>query len=121
MTKKSITRTSALRVRLTVDEHRTISAAAEEVGVGICTFARMAALRAAGLPDVRQRRRKANESQKLIARYLGELAAIGNNVNQLARAWHSGWDCDPAILKIAAAELRALREVILARNDDHTK
>jgi hypothetical protein len=111
-------RTAALRIRLTEAEHRTIVMVAQSQGLGICTFARVATIRAAGLADKRQKRRKPNEAQRLLAECLGQLARIGSNVNQAARALNSGWDCDPVILQAMAWELRALREAMVAAVSD---
>jgi hypothetical protein len=81
MKKTSENRTSALRIRLTGAEHAAISAAATTQGIGICTFARLVTLRAAGLTDSRQKRRKPTEMQRIVAECIGQLGHIGNNVN----------------------------------------
>ncbi|QND71974.1 plasmid mobilization protein [Tardiphaga robiniae] len=111
-------RTSALRIRLKPREREVIVAAATQLGVGVCTYARMATLRAAGLADTLQKRRKPSEAQRLVAESLGQLARIGVNINQAVHALNAGWDCDPEILRIAMLELRALREAILAATAD---
>jgi hypothetical protein len=111
-------RTAALRIRLKAGEREVIGAAAARLGVGICTYSRMATLRAAGLADTLQKRRKPSDAQRLVAESLGQLARIGGNINQAVHNLNAGWDCDPEILRAATAELRALREAILAATAD---
>nr|WP_283841347.1 plasmid mobilization relaxosome protein MobC [Bradyrhizobium manausense] len=55
-----------------------------------------------------------------MAKVIGEIARIGNNLNQLARAANTGFDLDPAIVTEATAELRRLRETIVASHDEGT-
>jgi hypothetical protein len=111
-------RTSALRVRLTGDEHRVISAVAAGAGLGICSYARMVVVRAAGLKASKPPRRKPGEDAKVLARFLGELGKIGSNINQLAHDHNQGFDVDPAILGQVRDELKNLREALLAYVED---
>ena len=106
-------RTSVLRIRLTGDEHRAISAVAARSGLGICSFARMVSVRAAGLKPSEPPRRKPDEHAKVLAQFLGELGRIASNINQLARDHNQGFDVDPAILREVRDELKNLREALL--------
>jgi Bacterial mobilisation protein (MobC) len=113
-------RTEALRIRLTEAERDAVNAAAEAAGVGPCSFARVVVVAAAGqTPTPAPRPRRApSEPARDLARVIGALGQIGNNLNQLARAANSGFDLDPAIVREAIYELRRLRETIVATNDD---
>jgi len=106
-------RTSALRIRLTGDEHRDISAVAAAEGLGICSYARMVVVRAAGRKASKPPRRKPGEDAKVLARFLGQLGKIGSNINQLAHDHHTGFDVDPAILREVLDELKNVREALL--------
>lgn len=110
---KDTQRTSALRIRLTKSEHEIISEIAATQGIGICTFARIVVLRETAIADERMKRRKPTQAQRTVSECLAHLAKIGNNVNQIARALNSGWDCDPNDLKTVRAELQKLRTAIL--------
>lgn len=113
MKQAELLRTSALRVRLTADEHRAISAVAADAGLGICSYARMVVVRAAGMKPTKPPRRKPGEDAKILARFLGQLGAIGGNINQLARANNQGFDVDPVALGEVRDELKKLREALL--------
>ena len=115
-------RTAAMRIRLTEAEREALNAAAEAAGVGPCSFARVAVVAAVGqrpTPAPRPRRTPSEPARDL-ARVIGEIARIGNNLNQLARAANTGFDLDPAIVTEATAELRRLRETIVATHGEGT-
>ncbi|MBR0832021.1 MobC family plasmid mobilization relaxosome protein [Bradyrhizobium manausense] len=115
-------RTEALRIRLSAEERDAVDAAAEAAGVGVCTFARVLVVNAVGkTPTPAPRpRRTPSEPARNLAKVIGEIARIGNNLNQLARAANTGFDLDPAIVTEATAELRRLRETIVASHDEGT-
>lgn len=115
-------RTEALRIRLSAEERDGVDAAAGAAGVGVCTFARVLVVSAIGkTPTIAPRRRAApSEAARDLAKVVGALGRIGNNLNQLARAANSGFDLDPAIVTEAIAELRRLRETIVATHDECT-
>jgi hypothetical protein len=115
-------RTEALRIRLSAEERDAVNAGAEAAGVGVCTFARVLVVNAVGkTPTAAPRRRTApSEAARDLAKVIGQIAKIGNNLNQLARAANSGFDLDPAIVTEATAELRRLRETIVATYDKGT-
>nr|WP_249162991.1 MobC family plasmid mobilization relaxosome protein [Bradyrhizobium diazoefficiens] len=101
-------------------ERNAINVAAEAAGVGPCTFARVVIVSAVGKTPTPAPRRRPTPSQasRDLAKAIGEIARIGNNLNQLARAANSGFDLDPAIVLEATAELRRLRETIVAAQDE---
>jgi hypothetical protein len=105
-------RTSAVRIRLTRIEHEEISAVAALSGLGICSWVRMVAVRAAGLKASKPPRRKPSEDAKVMARMLGELGKIAGSVNELACANHEGFDVDPVALGEIRAQLKGLREAL---------
>ncbi|RTL62430.1 MAG: MobC family plasmid mobilization relaxosome protein [Pseudonocardiaceae bacterium] len=113
-------RTEALRIRLSAEERDAVNAAAEAAGVGVCTFARVQVVNAVGkTPTAAPRRRtEPSEAARDLAKVVGQIARIGNNLNQLARAANSGFDLDPAIVAEAAVELRRLRETIVSTHDE---
>lgn len=102
-------RTSHLTVRLTPDERAAIDAAADRAGLTAGSYARQVVL---GAPAPRQVRRPPVERREL-ARLLGELGRVGNNLNQLARAVNSGDDIDGVALSEALGGLHVARDAIL--------
>jgi len=120
--KKKKRRTEALRIRLTEAERDAVNVAAAAAGVGPCSFVRVVVVAAVGqtpTPAPRLRRAPSQPGRDL-AKAISEIARIGNNLNQLARAANSGFDLDPAIVAEATAELRRLRETIVATHDEGT-
>jgi len=106
-------RTSALRIRLRGDEHRAISTVAAAQGLGICSYARMVVVRAAGLKASKPPRRKPHEHAKVMAQVLGELGKIAGCISELALGHNQGFDVDPAALLEVRDELKSLREALL--------
>lgn len=80
--------TTTTTIRLTADERAAVVAAAESLGLGPCSFARAATIRAAGRlpPHIRKRH---DSIASVIAPVLGELGRIGSNINQIARVANS--------------------------------
>lgn len=109
---KKQSRTTALRVRLSPEEHAAITAAATSQGLGICSFARMVVVKAAGRNPTPAPRRP-NEHAIMLARWVGELGKIGNLINQLARDHNVGFDVSGLDVEEVRKELRQLREAIL--------
>lgn len=105
-------RSSALRVRLTEEEHAAITAAAAAVGLGICSFARMVVVKAAGRNPAPAPRRP-DEHAIMLARWTGQLGKVGALVNQLARDHNVGFDVSGLDVEEVRKELRQLREAIL--------
>jgi hypothetical protein len=103
---------SALRIRLTNEQHSAVNAAASSVGLGICSFARMAVVKAAGLIPAAAPRKPDGHAIAL-ARWTGELGRIGNLANQLAKDRNTGFDVSALDVDEFRDELRKLREVIL--------
>lgn len=103
---------SALRVRLTDEEHATVTLAANAVGLGICSYARMAVVKAAGMNPAPAPRGPDQHAISL-ARWTGELGKIGGLVNQLARNHNVGFDVSALDVDEVRDELRKLREAIL--------
>ncbi|HEV2630516.1 MAG TPA: plasmid mobilization relaxosome protein MobC [Pseudolabrys sp.] len=108
-------RTAALRLRVTQEERRSIVAAADAAGMGICSFARVTVLRAVGqVPvDPPARRQMPTEAQRSLGTFLGQLGRIGNNANQVARKLNSGLAVEQSILADIRDELRHLRQAVL--------
>jgi hypothetical protein len=113
-------RTEALRIRVSRTERVAIDAAAEATGVGPCTWARVVVVAAVGQTPTPapRRRRKPSQGARDLAKAIAEIARIGNNLNQVARCANSGFDVDPVLIEEATAELRQLREAIIATCDD---
>jgi hypothetical protein len=105
-------RTSALRIRVSAEEHAAITAVAHAAGLGICSFARMMVVKAAGLNPTPAPRRPDTHAIAL-ARWTGELGRIGNLANQLAKDRHTGFDVCTLGVDEVRDELRKLRDVIL--------
>lgn len=105
-------RSTHLTVRLSEDERAAIDAAAERAGLTPGSYARQAML---GAPAPRQVRRPPVEKRELV-RLLGGLGNVRGNLNQLAKAVHTGiliysGDIDAALgglAEVRAAILTAL-------------
>lgn len=112
----SAKRTAALRIRLTADEHRAITEAGEAAGLGVCTYARMVVVKAAGRKPAPPGRRKAHHVAAALARWTGALAQIGAAVNQLVQRHDDGAAKSSVDVAEIMTELRNLREAILAHD-----
>lgn len=112
-------RTEALRIRVTPTEHGAMTATAEGMGLGTCSWARMLLVAAVGhVPTpAPPRRREPKPASRELAKAIGEIARIGNNLNQLARHANSGFDVDPYLIGEARDELRKLREFLISAGD----
>jgi len=108
-------RTSAVNIRLTDQERSSLEHAARLIGIGPSSFARMTVVQALGLTPAPAPppKRQSNKEARELTKFLGELARVGSNINQIARALNGGWDCDPDDLRRAAAELTKLRAAVL--------
>lgn len=77
--------TSLLAFRLTPEDRAVVDAAAAAAGIGSTTFARRAALRAAGATSPAYERRAPRADAAMLDRIFGELGRIGANINQIAK------------------------------------
>jgi hypothetical protein len=111
-------RKSRLKISLTDEEHVALVDAGAALSVGPSTFARMAALKAAGRKPAPPRRRKPNGYEQALAAWTAQLGRIGNNVNQCARVLNSGGSIDRSELSRIEEALRELREAVLAFDQD---
>lgn len=102
-------RTSHITVRLTPDERTSIDGAAERAGFTTGSYVRQIVLAA---PTPRQVRRPPIERREL-ARLLGELGRVGNNINQIARVINSGAEIEMKELEDAIISLGPVRDAIL--------
>jgi len=107
-------RTENVRIRLTPDERAAVVAAGAALGLGLSSFARMAVVKASGRKPAKPPRRKPDEHQRALAQWTAELARVGNNLNQAARALNKGHSPELSVLATIRAELQALRETVLA-------
>lgn len=102
-------RSKHLTIRLTADERTSISEAAERAGLTIGSYARNILM---GAPTPRQVRRPPIEKAEL-ARLLGQIGYLGNNINQIARIMNGGGEADMPALNEALAGLGSVRNAIL--------
>ena len=102
-------RSTHITIRLSPDERDSIDAKAVRAGLTTGSYSREILLDA---PPPRQVRRPPVERQEL-ARLLGQLGYIGNNLNQIARALNSGGDLDEPLFVRAIADLHQLRDAAL--------
>ncbi|WP_431017242.1 plasmid mobilization relaxosome protein MobC [Bradyrhizobium pachyrhizi] len=107
-------RTSILKIRLNHEERLALVTAGERVGVGPSTFARMAAVSAAGRKPAKPPRRKPDAYRQALAGWTAQLGWIGNNLNQCARVLNGGGSVESSALASIQAELQRLREIVLA-------
>lgn len=115
MTKKK-KRTATLRIRVSDDERQAIDHAAATVGVGPCTFARMATIKAAGRKPAPPRRRRPTADAVALAQWTATLAQIGTLLNALAAGRHNGATLSAVDADDIMAELRKLREAVMAED-----
>jgi len=105
-------KTTTTTFRMTVIERAAVVAAADAVGMGPSTFARVSVLRAAGQEAPIRKRWDAIAT--VIAPALGQLGRIGNNLNQLTRHAHVGGRVDPESLDQLRDEAERLTLAVLA-------
>lgn len=102
-------RTVHFAIRLAPDERVLIEDQAERAGLSVASYARQTLLEA---PAPRQVRRPPIERREL-ARLFGQLGAIGNNLNQIARVLNCGDEADLHALDQAVADLQRMRDAAL--------
>jgi hypothetical protein len=105
-------KTTTTSFRMTVIERAAVVAAADAVGMGPSTFARISVLRAAGREAPIRKRRDAIAT--VIAPVLGELGRVGNNLNQLTRHAHIGGQVDSESLTRLRDEAERLTLAVLS-------
>jgi hypothetical protein len=98
-----------ITIRLSDAERAALDAKAERAGLTPGSYARQVLF---GAPMPRQVRRPPVE-RALLAKLLGEVGAVGNNVNQIARALNRGRDLYDGPLTEAFGHLRDIRDSIL--------
>lgn len=106
-------RTSVVRIRVTASERSALEAAAAEVGLGISSLVRYASIKAIGLTPTPAPKRPRDDLARQLAAWIGQLARIGNNVNQVARVANTGGAVPATFAEATIEELRALRRVVL--------
>jgi hypothetical protein len=99
-------------LRLNPDERAALDAAADAAGLGPCSYARKAVMRAVGR-SVSVRRRP-DILARTIGQALGDLGRIGNLLNQLARHAHIGGHVPAQALDGCKAELTRLTAAVMA-------
>jgi hypothetical protein len=102
-------RNKHLTIRFSGEQRSAIEGDAERAGLSTGSYARQVLL---GADPPRQVRRPIVERREL-ARLLGALGQVGNNVNQLARASNQGAEVDRTALLGALSDLRAVRDAVL--------
>lgn len=102
-------RTTHITIRLTPEEREAIDTAASRAGLTAGSYARQVLL---GAPAPRQVRRPQIERREL-ARLLGQLGAIGNNMNQVAKLANFGDPVDRTRFAEALDGLRQMRDAVL--------
>ncbi len=98
-----------LTIRLSAEERAEVEAAADRAGLVVGSYARQALL---GAPAPRQVRRPPLERREL-ARLLGGVGKIGSNLNQLAKAVHTGVLVYNGELDAVLSGLAEVRDAIL--------
>jgi hypothetical protein len=98
-----------LTARFDEAEFEVVATAAEKAGLTVSSYARETLL---GAPAPRQVRRPPVERKELV-RLLGELGKIGGNLNQLAKAVHTGVLVYAGELDAALAGVLETRDAIL--------
>lgn len=101
-------RSAPVSVRFLPDERAIVEENAGIIGLSVAGYVRNAAL---GTPGPRTQRTP-HANAKELARMTGALNKIGNNLNQLTRAYNSG--ASPVTAKEIHAVLDLVREAVLA-------
>ena len=105
-------RNRVVTLRLSEAEHDRLQARAAEAGLSVGAFARKAMLGSTG-PRVR---RQPTAPRDELRRLKGELARVGNNINQIAYVLNSGGLHEPGELTEALDDLalvnRAIRQAL---------
>lgn len=104
--------TTTTTLRLTAAERSALDAAAEASGLGPCSYARRAVMRAVGR-DVHVRRRPDGLAHAL-GRSLGDLGRVGNLLNQMARHSHQGGRVPADALNGCRLELARLTTAVMS-------
>lgn len=105
--------TELVTIRVTPEDHARIVQAGAAQGLGPSSFARVAVCKAVGLPSPNVRR-KPDPVKQDIAKMLGEIGRIGNNVNQLARVANSTGDVASIVaVDSLRSQLEELAEAVL--------
>lgn len=107
-----MTGTTTTTLRLTPAERAALDAAAGAAGLGPSSYARRAVMRAVGR-DAAVRRRP-DDTAQAVARALGDLGRVGNNLNQLSRHAHQGGQVPAGALDSCRLELAGLTAAVLA-------
>ena len=89
-------------------------AAAENAGIGVSSFARIATTKAAALRPEPAPKSRGDALARALAAYVGQVSAIGNNVNQIAHAANRGIPVDATALNACREALSRLRADVLA-------
>lgn len=106
-------RTKQCLVRFTDEEFAQVTDKADSAGLASAAFLRAAAL---GHPGLRARRRPPADHRAL-RRILGELARVGNNINQIAYHLNCGDPVHIPELREALTGYQDIREAILEAFD----
>lgn len=118
MSKSSSRRASViLAFRMTPDESAQLRAVASSVGTGPTTFARNATFKAASLPAPEYAAKFPHPQKADLAKLLGLVGRMASNLNQLTRVANAAKtvpEKERRLLRVLFAELRALRQDILA-------
>lgn len=99
-----------LTARFDETEFEVVATAAEKAGLTVSSYARETLL---GAPAPRQVRRPPVERKEL-ARLLGELGKVGGNLNQIAKAAHTGILVYGGEIDTALGSLAEVRNAILS-------
>lgn len=106
-------------LRLTRDERAALDAAAEAAGLGPCSYARQAVMRAVGRAV--SVRRRPDSLARAIGQALGDLGRIGNLLNQIARHAHVGGNVPAQPLEDCGRELSRLTGAVLALRQERSR
>ena len=111
-----VKRVKVAHIRLSEDEFAAVEAAATGASMSISAFVRSLSLEGAGAQPF------LNPVDRAIIQLLGQdLRAMGNNLNQLARALNAGLSVDGSHLAAAIDDARAVANTVAAELSMMTK
>jgi hypothetical protein len=109
MPKKIIPASPRLTIRLSVDERSDLESRADRLGLSMGGYCKSVIFNA---PPPKASRRPARDKAEL-ARLLGQVSKLGNNVNQIAKRLHVTSSLDQPRLREAINDLHVIRAAIM--------
>ncbi len=109
--RKTAPRSKQLKARFTEAELATVARVSESTGMSVSDLLRYGVLRE--LPPPSRRNVHPVKDRGELARLLGAVGRIGNNINQLAHVANAGSWPESAAIHEAVADIRMMRQALM--------